>query len=396
MTIFNIAKLPFFSFNGVEVNYQDSNVKGGRKTVTHEYPNANNRYVEDLGLLEKKFTITAFTDDNVSDSLRDQFIAELDKAGIGTLIHPRYGEQRVVVIGYNIVDNIRQLGISQFTIEFEKSSLNKLPELIKGNKGFLSNLKDTVLGSSKEVFDNAWKTVSNNRAKFNSANQTLRLAAREIKRVSQTIQGSASTFSDFTTSINEIIDSSVSLVLSPTVLSTNIRTAFNNLSVAYSSSQDLFDVCLQLFGFDQKDQDVIGDSIQSQDIRNNQNQINNNINANALALAYNAAVNIDFATLDDLNLTISQLEDGFDSLPTLNRGVYSDIQAIRVEANRIFSNLSISLPNIIDYTILNPVSLNVLVYSLYGSLDLKNQIRDLNQFIDTSQVSGTIKILNNV
>jgi hypothetical protein len=58
--------------------------------------------------------------------------------------------------------------------------------------------------------------------------------------------------------------------------------------------------------------------------------------------------------------------------------------------------LSISLPNIIDYEQINPISLNNLVYSFYGSLDLKENIRQLNQFGDTSRIQGNIKLLSNV
>lgn len=396
MTIFNIAKLPFATYNGVEFAYQDSNVTGGRKTVTHEYPNADNRYVEDLGLLEKKFSVSAWTDDNVDYSVRDSLIEELDRSGIGTLIHPRYGEQNVVVVGYTINDNIRQLGISQFNIEFEVASLNTLPDQQAGNKGFLSNLKDNILGENKEVFDNAWKAVINSKDAFDSANRTLKQVGRRIRRASQVAQGSVDTFGDFTTSINEIINSSASLIQTPSVLSTKLQTSFNNLSVGYNNSQDLFDVCRDMFGFDEKDQDVIGNSSTSNDIRNNQDQLNNFVNASVLALAYNAAANINYSTLSNLNQAISDLENGYQSLPNLNRNVRKLIIDARVEANKIFSQLAISLPRVIEYEIKNPTTLNVLVYSLYGSLELKNQIRDLNQFIDTSDIRGRIKILSNV
>lgn len=397
MTIFNISKLPIASFKGVEFHYQDGVVDGGRKTITHEYPGSKNRYIEDLGGLEKRFTITAWMDNNVSFTDRDRLLKALEEGGAGPLIHPTFGTQRVVSIGYSLNDNINELGISKITLNFEVAGLNKLPEAKKGNKGFLANLKSTILGQNETAFNNAWKTVTNVKAKFDSANQTLKQSAREIKRVSELVQGSTDTFSDFTTSINQIIDSSKSLVQSPTVLSANLNAAFNNLSVAYNSSQDVFDVAINMFGFDQRDRSSNGNSQLQKDIKANQDQINNFANASALALAYNAAGNINYQTLDELNDVNSTLEDGFAQIPTnLDRDVYQSLLDIRLEASRIFANLAVGLPNIADYTVVNPVSLNVLVYSLYGSLSLKNTIRDLNQFQDTSKISGNIKILTNV
>jgi hypothetical protein len=396
MTIFNIAKLPIASFKGVEFHYQDGTVDGGRKTVTHEYPDSKNRYVEDLSGLEKKFSINAMIDDNVSFVDRDNLISVLEEGGIGTLIHPTFGEQSVVSIGYSLTDSIRELGVSKISLNFEVASDNVLPEASKGNKGFLANLKSKLLGENEAVFDRTWKSVVKAKAKFDSANKTLKTTARSINKASQLVQGSGDTFSDFTTSINQIVSASASLVQSPSVLASNLRLAFDNLSVAYNSSQDVFDVAKSMFGFSERDRESNGNSQLQKDIKNNQDQINNFVNAAVIALAYNAAGNITYKTLDDLNSVITDLERGFDSLPTLDREIYQTVLDMRLEASKIFSNLAINLPNVADYEIVNALSLNNLVYSLYGSLALKNDIRDLNQFQDTSAVSGTIKILSNV
>ena len=397
MTIFNIARLPTASFRGSDFAYQDSSIDGGRKTVTHEYPNRKERYVEDLGGIEKKFSVTAFTDDNVSYSERDALIEALEAKGVGVLIHPSFGSQNVVCIGYNIVDNIKELGISRFTISFEVASLNVLPSKLKGNKGFLANLKSKILGDSESSFDSNWKKVTAAKSKFDSAVKTTKNAANEINRVSRLVQGAGDSIGDATTALNQIVSSANSLVQSPSVLAANLRTAFDNLGVAYNSSQDVFNVMRNLFGFDSSDRQSNGNSQLQKDIKNNQDQMNNIVAAMAIATAYNAAGNINFSTIDDLNLVNSQLEDGFEALPTsLDRDIRASVVDMRIEASNIFANLAIGLPNIIDHIQMNPISLNNLVYSFYGSLDLKENIRELNMFGDTSRISGTIKMLSNV
>lgn len=397
MTVFNIAKLPIASLDDVEFNYQDSIVEGGRKTVTHEYPNKKSRYTEDLGGLEKKFTITAWTDDNVNDSTRDALIKSLEKQGIITLIHPRYGTKNVVCIGYSINDSIRELGVSKFTINLEISSLNVLPTENRANLGFIAKLKEDIGNYLEENFGDAIDTVKNSKAKFDSFNKTLKQGARELNRGAALVQGAADSFSDFTTSINQIINASGALVQAPSRLATNLRTAFDNLGVAYNSAQDVFDVAKGLFGFDQRDQVAVGNSKRSKDIRNNQDQFNNFVNASIMALAYNAAANITYDTQDDLNRTLNDLESGFEQLPdNLDREVYDLLISMRIQTTEYLSNLIISLPRIATYNLINATSLNSFVYSLYGSLDLKNTIRDLNGFQDTSRISGNIKILTNV
>lgn len=397
MTIFNIARLPTASYKDVEFNYQDGSIDGGRKTISHEYPGKKNRYVEDLGGLEKKFTITAWIDDNVSFGDRDALIEVLEEEGIGTLIHPSFGEQSVVCIGYNLVDNIKELGISKFTISFEAASLNRLPEALKGNKGFLANLKTKILGDNETKFNAAWKSVTKAKSKFDSGVKTLKRVSREMDRVSRLVRGSGDSFSDLSTSLNQLVNSANSLVQSPSVLSSNLRTAFDNMSVAYNNSEDVFTVTKNLFGFNERDRESNGSSQLQKDIKTNQDALNDFVNAAAMALAYNAAANISYETLDDLTKVTGELEDGFEALPsTIDKDIYKTLVQMRIEANNIFSNLSISLPNIATYEVFNPMPLNILVYSLYGSLNLKETIRKLNNFHDTSQISGNIKILTNV
>lgn len=396
MTIFNTARLPDAIFREAEFFYQDYTATGGRKTVSHEYPNKTERYVEDLGGLEKKFSITAFTDDNVSYASRDDLISALDEIGIGTLILPPIGSLEVVCTGYTHTANIKQLGITDFRINFEVASLNVLPTKTNGSKGFLAKLKSKILGDNEKAFDAGWKSVKNAKAKFDSGVKTLKKTANKINNVAKQIEGAGSSFADFTTSLNQIVSSANRLVQSPSVLASSLRTSFDNLGVAYKNSKDLFNTTKKLFGFNERDQDIVGRSVLQVDIKNNQDQINNFVAVSVLATAYELAVNIDFENLQELNKVLTELEEGFKQLPSIDKGLYDSLVQMKIEATNIFSQLAISLPNVADYEIINPISLNVLTYNLYGSLELKETLRLLNNFSDTSQIQGNIKILTNV
>jgi len=169
MTIFNTANLPEGQFRDAYFFYQDSSGTGGRKTITHEYPNKKERYVEDNGGLEKKFSLNVFTDDNVSYADRDNLIQALDESGIGTLIHPEFDELQVVCVGYSFNSSIEELGITKFSIEFEIASLNILPTAINGNKGFLAILP--VLFPKKLIF--SFTVVENEKDEQKFSNELL-------------------------------------------------------------------------------------------------------------------------------------------------------------------------------------------------------------------------------
>lgn len=397
MTIFNTARLPDGQFRKAFFFYQESSGSGGRKTQTHEYPNKTERYVEDLGGLEKKFTFNVYTDDNVSYSERDDLIKALDEAGVGTLVHPSFGDLQVVVVGYTFTESVKELGITKFTINFEVASQNVLPTKTTATKGFLAELKSKILGDNEKAFDEKWETVKNKKAKFDSAVKTLKRTANKINNIAKQIQGAGDSFADLTTSLNQIVNSANKLVQAPSVLASNLRTSFDNLGVAFKNSIDLFNTTKKLFGFNESDQAIVGNSQIQKDIKTNQDQLNNFVNVAVLATAYDASVNIEYNNLQELNQVIADLENGFNQLPdTIDKNLRDALLQMKIEATNIFSQLAISLPNVANYNVINPISLNNLIFKLYGSLELKETIRLLNNFGDTSQIQGNIKILTNV
>jgi prophage DNA circulation protein len=139
---FNISKLPEASYNDVKFLYQSSSIGGGRKTITHEYPNSDIRFVEDLGGLRKTYNMEAVIDNNNNNNLRDQLINALDSKNIlGKLVHPEYGAKNVKLINYTINNSKNQLGITTFSITFEEADLPVKGE-VSSNTGFLSNLRN--------------------------------------------------------------------------------------------------------------------------------------------------------------------------------------------------------------------------------------------------------------
>ncbi len=395
MTVLRLSSLPLAELGGVEFHYIDGSFQGGRKTVTHEYPNSDTRYVEDLGRLENIYNINAKTDDNVNNKTRDALIKVLNRSGIITLVHPRYGEKNVVCKGYTASDDITELGVTNFSITLEIASRNILPVTQK-KKGFLADQKSKILGENEAAFDAGVDSVKNAKDKFDDFNATVKKAARQVNRLADQVQGIGDSFADFSTSINEIVNSSSRLVQAPSKLAASFRTAFDNLGVAYETSKQLFGVTSSFAGFDERDQVTLGNSARQKSIRNNQDQINNFINVAALATALDAAANIDYETLDELNQTREDIANSFDKLPdNINQDLLDSLNAMRRATNGVLDNIGLSVPRVINIDQVNPLPLHILVYSMYGNLDRLDQIRLLNNFVDTSQVSGSIKLLSN-
>ncbi len=396
MTIFNIAGYSEASYENIPFYYQNSTIDGGRKTITHEFPDSNTRYVEDLGLLEKVFNIEAIIDTNKASNNLDRFITALDKEGLGILIHPVLGTKQVVVKNYALSHSINENGIIRISIVFEKAEQNKFPEQDKGNIGKVGRLKGFINSLADSSIIDKWDSVKQNVEKLNSANQSLKDTARDIKRISSLVEGSANGITEFITSINVVIDEAGGLVQSPFNLAKKLRTSFDNLEIAYNSAQDIFDVSKNFSGFNVASNNTpSGTSSTSKGIKANQSLLNNYVQASGLGISYEQAANITYTNLEQLNNIRETLEKAFLALPSdIERSLYKAILNVRVETNILFDKLSINLARVVNSST-NPTSLNMLTYSIYGSLDNKDILKDLNNIKDTSEVSGNIKILSN-
>lgn len=82
------------SFRGVPFHVTKVDLKVGRRTVTHEYPQRDKPYVEDIGRATRKLTFTAFVvgDDYIEQA--EKLISAIEEPGAGTLVHPHLGEMK--------------------------------------------------------------------------------------------------------------------------------------------------------------------------------------------------------------------------------------------------------------------------------------------------------------
>jgi len=392
MTLFNNSKIKPASFKKAKFLFDTSNIKGGIKFAEFEYPKTDKRDIETLGRMLKKISVNCFVDCNKNYNQRDKLQQAFDKPKAGYLSLPFYKKFYGYVVEYSFSDAKNAVGNTSVSFEFVEVS--KYGKNKKNGKGFLANLKSKILGKYEEQFDKAWKAVSKVKEKFDSAVDTLKKVANKINQVASAVGGAGDSLGDFSTAINEIVNSSINLVKSPKVLAQNVKTAFDNLSVAYTSSKDLFKACKDLFGVNEKDRNQIGSSQNSIDIRNNQDLINQLIKINALTLAYETSANIDYSNTQELNQVIADLEFGFSQIGSIaDRSIIDDLQALRYEAINYLNELALSVPNVVDYEVIASTPLTKILFNLYGNDDNKDIIISLNNINDTSSIAGTIKVL---
>lgn len=92
--------------------------EGGRRIVLHDYPNSSERFVEDLGQLPPKFSVTAFVTGSDYLNRSDQLERALQEKGKGRLSMPNFGSRNVFALAYRKDATQVAVGEIRFELSF--------------------------------------------------------------------------------------------------------------------------------------------------------------------------------------------------------------------------------------------------------------------------------------
>lgn len=115
------------SFRGVRFLVDGHEFESGRRGETHEYPQRDEPYAEDLGRRARRYELEAFLLGPNYTPARDDLIKALETAGPGTLVHPYLGTERVVVRAFRLTETTGDGGKASFRITFEEAGRNQYP-----------------------------------------------------------------------------------------------------------------------------------------------------------------------------------------------------------------------------------------------------------------------------
>jgi prophage DNA circulation protein len=161
MAITDIEKNTFYetlrpaSWRGVPFQLNSDDAEFGRHVVVHEFPQRDLPYVEDLGQKVRKFKLDAWVcahRDNGYDpsAERDALVEAIEAGGVGTLIHPFWGEMQGNMINVGIKQTTTEKGgYVNFQMEFVESGELEF-------RAYASvDTEGAVIASEEAVYDNA-------------------------------------------------------------------------------------------------------------------------------------------------------------------------------------------------------------------------------------------------
>lgn len=106
------------SFRGVQFFVDTSELSGGRRGITHEYPFRDKPFREDTGQAARTFTVEGYILGSDYFLQRDALIAAFQDPGPGELRHPYHGTRTVAVDKFRISERRQDGGICFVSVEF--------------------------------------------------------------------------------------------------------------------------------------------------------------------------------------------------------------------------------------------------------------------------------------
>ena len=146
------------SFRGVAFYVESHDASFGRRQVTHEYPQRDQPFTEDLGRKARDYTVDAYLIGDDYPAQRDRLIAECEKAGAGELVHPYLGNVDVVCTGLKIRESLNDLRMCRVQLSFVESGLARYPSNDQDAVRAVTGAANGVITAGRDSFLDRFST----------------------------------------------------------------------------------------------------------------------------------------------------------------------------------------------------------------------------------------------
>lgn len=146
------------SIEGISVRVRNEVIsETGRRIALHEYPNSNDRFVEDLGKIPPRFRVEAFVHGNNFKQRSDQLRSILDRGGLLRVIMPTFGSFNVYALPYTVNASQTEVGEIKFSLEFAVGRPAAGPARASVDLQDVYDLGDQARETIQEVLASDWQ-----------------------------------------------------------------------------------------------------------------------------------------------------------------------------------------------------------------------------------------------
>lgn len=385
------------SFRGVAFFVDEAERSGGRRTVKHEFPFADDPFYEDLGRKARDFHITGYVlgDDYLTQ--RDTLMAALeDEEGSGELVHPYDGVRNAICDSVSVHTSKADGGIATFTIAFcETPTQAPQPTVVVDGAGQVSTSADAADAATDAEFLEQYDSTGLPAHALASAEAAIAKASAALKDKLASVISATQEAAQLTGQLALITAEASSLVRAPASILSSFRDAITALSsTILNAPVAVYEAMVDTYSVDLGDGVFPTTATRVRELAN-QTALTSALRRVFAVYAARLAPVVPYVTVEDAIAARDQVTVMLDEQAALaSNTAYPAIVDLRSQVLSAVPG-GATFASIVTVTRNVPIPSLLLTYQIYGSVDLELDVVARNDIAHPGFIAGDLKVLSN-
>jgi prophage DNA circulation protein len=393
------------SFRGVPFEVAAHEHGFGHKHQIHEFPGGTRPpFAEPIGTKAEDFTVEAFILDNGAGDLetrRDKLRRAMKTPGPGTLVHPYLGTMKVVPQPSKLHENAMEQGIARFNLVFSEAGSDDSPSSRIDQTASLLSSADSAVDTINSGFEKVFDVTKGPGFLADEAIKQVEGLQDLMDKVTKPIKAEALAIADFSFKLRNLRGAIRTLINTPALLAKQLSDALSRLSglVPGGDRKDILGAYAAFFRYGDTFP-VVPLTTGSRAIQaKNQEAVVRFTRQIAIAFAAKEAVSATFTSYNDAkaqrDVITSALEAELEA--TTDDDVFEALLDVQSGLVAAVPDPAQDLPELVTITPRTSVPSVVLLYKLYGSLDLESDLIARNNISHPGLIAGgrPLEVLRN-
>lgn len=401
------------SIDGVEFLHKDTGGTFGRRTVTYEFPDRDEPFVEDLGRRARRFSLEAIVLEPDYFIKRDAIIEVIERGGVHTLVHPTRGELQVRIDGpVDMQERVSEAGSATFRFTFVEAGtpeeILRIPDTAsrvgdaadRVNTELGANTKMSILDAIQDVIQAAINGIEN-------ANSALRRVRGKIAAKLNTIENLTQAINSFENEISSLLNTPQALVnqfsglvasilnLVNTAAGLSDAVPENTIPLDFNRPEILREAFRSLNVFVVEEEEPPDNTAQRRLEGTNQDATEEMVRVSNIAETSRIMAGLALASADEATAIRDELAAAFEDLldsTVTEDPLFEALQDLRTEIVNHLQRVAQELPAVSKTTPAATVPALVLAYNLYTDANRDLEIVDRNRIKNPGFLPGAVEL----
>lgn len=383
------------SFKGISFFVEDHTLEAGRRLNPNEFPYSDKTYTEDLGRSARRYNITGYLIGDDYMDPRDDLLDAAEAGGVGTLVHPYYGEIDVLLNTIRMRESKNEGGYVVIEFTFVEYGQQVYPDPSPVGQDLVDLAADDLLAAAKAYFVETMSIVGQPGWVVDNFSGSLQNTAEILENIknngginNQTTTDLVNKAAEWVADLADLESPSITLLQNVSDSADRIINAIKGLIDLSPSAEN---TVLNLQAFDDYSTTTTGGlSAQSVISDNNAVVTQDFVKTVAVSTEARAIIASDFTSYEDAVASRKQILAKIDDLSgtTQSDSVYEAYRNLRTSIATALPGDENSLPRLSSLKLAQSTPSLVLAYDLYGSTDKEQEILDRNKIRHPGFVPG--------